>query len=46
MPPEEFETLLHFFKVLADENRLNLLGILATREYKAYNSSALAGQLA
>lgn len=33
MPPEEFETLLQFFKALADENRLKLLGILAGREY-------------
>ena len=41
MPPEEFETLLHFFKVLADENRLKLLGILATREYSVEELAAL-----
>ncbi|MFL5627645.1 MAG: metalloregulator ArsR/SmtB family transcription factor [Ktedonobacteraceae bacterium] len=32
MPEEEFQALLQFFKVLADENRLKLLGILANRE--------------
>src|SRR5260370_42384563 len=41
MPPEEFEALLHFFKVLADENRLKLLGILATREYSVEELAAL-----
>lgn len=41
MPPEEFETLLHFFKVLADESRLKLLGILATREYSVEELAAL-----
>jgi len=41
MPPEEFETLLQFFKVLADENRLKLLGILATREYSVEELGAL-----
>lgn len=33
MPSDELQTLLHFFKVLADENRLKLLGVLAMREY-------------
>ncbi|HEY1352732.1 MAG TPA: metalloregulator ArsR/SmtB family transcription factor [Ktedonobacteraceae bacterium] len=33
MPPDEFQALLQFFKVLADENRLKLLGILAMHEY-------------
>lgn len=41
MPPEEFETLLQFFKALADENRLKLLGILATREYSVEELAAL-----
>ena len=41
MPPEEFEALLQFFKVLADENRLKLLGILATREYSVEELAAL-----
>lgn len=41
MPPEEFDTLLQFFKVLADENRLKLLGILATREYSVEELAAL-----
>jgi predicted transcriptional regulator len=41
MPPEEFEALLHFFKVLADENRLKLLGILAMREYSVEELAAL-----
>lgn len=41
MPTEEFEALLHFFKVLADENRLKLLGILATREYSVEELAAL-----
>jgi DNA-binding transcriptional ArsR family regulator len=41
MPSEEFEALLQFFKVLADENRLKLLGILATREYSVEELAAL-----
>src|SRR5947207_13914597 len=41
MPPEEFEALLHFFKVLADENRLKLLGLLANREYSVEELAAL-----
>jgi len=32
MSQEEFQSLLQFFKVLADENRLKLLGILAQGE--------------
>ncbi|HLW01315.1 MAG TPA: metalloregulator ArsR/SmtB family transcription factor [Ktedonobacterales bacterium] len=32
MPEEHLQTLLQFFKALADENRLKLLGILANRE--------------
>lgn len=41
MSQEEFEALLHFFKVLADENRLKLLGVLATREYSVEELAAL-----
>jgi DNA-binding transcriptional ArsR family regulator len=41
MPQEEFEALLNFFKVLGDENRLKLLGILATREYSVEELAAL-----
>ena len=32
MTQEEFDTLLSFFKALANENRLKILGILANRE--------------
>ena len=32
MEQKEFETLLQFFKALANENRLKILGILANRE--------------
>src|SRR6266702_4262400 len=32
MPEEDFQALLQFFKVLADENRLKLLGLLANGE--------------
>lgn len=32
MPPELLETLVAFFKALADETRLKLLGLLAQRE--------------
>lgn len=32
MSEEELQTLLRFFKVLADESRLKILGILATQE--------------
>ena len=41
MPPEEFEALLQFIKVLADENRLKMLSILATREYSVEELAAL-----
>jgi predicted transcriptional regulator len=40
MPGEEFQTLLQFFKVLADENRLKLLGLLANREYSVEELAA------
>lgn len=32
MPEEQLQTLLRFFKALADEKRLKLLGLLANRE--------------
>jgi|SRR5579859_1835273 len=32
MPEEQLQTLVQFFKALADENRLKLLGLLANRE--------------
>jgi hypothetical protein len=32
MPNEEFETMVRFFKVLADETRLRILGILANND--------------
>lgn len=32
MPPETLDTLLAFFKALADETRLRMLGLLAARE--------------
>lgn len=32
MPPETMETLLAFFKALADETRLRMLGLLSQRE--------------
>ncbi len=41
MPEEEFQALLQFFKVLADENRLKLLGILANREQSVEELAAL-----
>ncbi|HEX6479903.1 MAG TPA: metalloregulator ArsR/SmtB family transcription factor, partial [Ktedonobacteraceae bacterium] len=41
MPQEEFEVLLQFFKVLADETRLKMLGILATREHSVEELAAL-----
>ena len=40
MPEEEFQALLQFFKVLADENRLKLLGLLANREQSVEELSA------
>src|SRR5215472_9077622 len=41
MPEEQLQTLLQFFKVLADENRLKLLGILANRECSVEELAAL-----
>ncbi len=33
MPEEEYELLLHFFKVLSNSNRLKLLGLLVIKTY-------------
>lgn len=41
MSQEEFQALLQFFKVLADENRLKLLGILANGERSVEALAAL-----
>jgi predicted transcriptional regulator len=41
MSQEEFEALLQFFKVLADETRLKLLGILASGERSVEELAAL-----
>jgi predicted transcriptional regulator len=41
MSQEEFQSLLQFFKVLADENRLKLLGILANGEKSVEELAAL-----
>ena len=41
MPEEYLQTLLQFFKALADENRLKLLGILANRECSVEELAAL-----
>lgn len=42
MPEADFQMLLQFFKVLADETRLKLLGLLAHREHSV---EELAAQL-
>ncbi len=41
MPEEQLQMLLQFFKALADENRLKLLGILANRECSVEELAAL-----
>jgi len=41
MKEEEFQTLLCFFKVLANESRLKILGILANRECSVEELAAL-----
>lgn len=41
MEKEKFYTLLRFFKALADENRLKILGILASRECSVEELAAL-----
>ena len=41
MPEEEFQALLQFFKALADENRLKILGLLANRERSVEELAAL-----
>lgn len=41
MEQQEFHTLLLFFKVLADESRLKILGVLANRECSVEELAAL-----
>lgn len=41
MGEEEFQKLLRFFKVLGDESRLRILGLLATRECSVEELAAL-----
>jgi predicted transcriptional regulator len=41
MSQDDFQALLQFFKVLADENRLKLLGILANGEHSVEELAAL-----
>jgi predicted transcriptional regulator len=41
MTPEDFQTLLQFFKTLADENRLKILGILADQECSVEELAAI-----
>src|SRR5262245_11980687 len=41
MPDEQFQALLQFFKALADENRLKMLGLLANREQSVEELAAL-----
>ena len=41
MEKEQFQTLLNFFKVLANESRLKILGILASRECSVEELAAL-----
>ncbi len=41
MSQEEFQTLLQFFKALADENRLKILGILADQECSVEELAAM-----
>ena len=43
MSQEEFQTLLQFFKVLADETRLKMIGILAGRECSVEELAAALG---
>ena len=43
MVEEKMETLLNFFKVLANENRLKILGILANREAGVDELATLLG---
>jgi DNA-binding MarR family transcriptional regulator len=41
MSQEEFQVLLQFFKVLADENRLKMIGILADQECSVEELAAM-----
>lgn len=41
MPPEQLDTLLSFFKALADESRLRMIGLLANRECSVEEIAAM-----
>lgn len=41
MKKQQFQTLLQFFKALADESRLKILGILANQECSVEELAAL-----
>jgi hypothetical protein len=41
MNPPDFQTLLQFFKLLANESRLKLIGLIAQREYSVEELSSL-----
>ena len=41
MGQKEFDALLHFFKALANESRLKILGLLANRDYSVEELAAL-----
>lgn len=41
MPPEQLQTLLAFFKTLADESRLRIIGLLANRECSVEEIAAI-----
>ncbi len=41
MSQEEFQTLLQFFKALANENRLKMIGILAEQECSVEELAAM-----
>ena len=43
MSNQEFQTLLQFFKVLANESRLKMLGLLATEERSVGELAAMLG---
>jgi DNA-binding HxlR family transcriptional regulator len=43
VPEQEFEQLVRFLKVLADKNRLRILGLLAEREYSVKELAAELG---
>jgi hypothetical protein len=41
MPPEQLEILVNFFRALADENRLRIVGTLANQEYSVEELATL-----